>query len=94
MGTKQLTNNPLRRDELRLKMLLHFNTQYGQPSLGLATREIFEGYSEDEVKLMLYSLDVVGLIQNVNGKSTSGAIYQTTPLGRTVIDAAKCGCLI
>ena len=82
MTVKALTRNPKRRDALRRLMLEHFNGEYGAHSLGLARDPKFKDYTPVEIRLMLYSLDVTGMVINANGIGTSGAIYQTTRLGQ------------
>jgi hypothetical protein len=85
MTQQRLTIDRERKNDLRRKMLAFFGQEGGKRSINLEQLPEFEGYDKQEIRLMLYGLDSAGLLKNINGRTTSGAMYGLTELGRVVL---------
>jgi hypothetical protein len=74
-------NQPIRSEREHLvKLMLRYFTEPHRSFL-LDRQAEFSDYSPQEVRSMLYALSLIGLIVNVNGKATRGAMYQTSRHG-------------
>jgi len=81
---QRLTINNARKADLRRRVLDYFGRGEGERSVNLDRLPEFEGFEKTEIRVMIYGLDAAGLIKIINGRTTSGALYGLTPLGRIV----------
>ena len=84
MTQQRLTIDRQRKTDLRRRVLTYFGREGGARSINLDKLPEFEGFERQEIRLMIYGLDSAGLIRIINGRSTSGAMYALTDLGRTI----------
>jgi hypothetical protein len=68
----------LRKRALRRKVIEFFDK--GAPSRNMDENKAFEGYSNKEIRKMVYACDDAGLIAKVRGNGP-GAVYMTTDDG-------------
>jgi hypothetical protein len=79
----QVPQDLLRKRELRKIMLAYFDEP--QRALNIHEREEFKGYSNEEVRVMMYSLDTTGFIYKLRGTGP-GAVYQTADDGIVLME--------